>query len=83
MDGFKTASIDEWNAHCSKPGDDGSTHIKEEGSTGCRICGVAVEFSDLPFHPLKRDGTKGISLLCESCEQKSVGKVKRSSPSRK
>lgn len=78
-DGFETTSIDEWNAHCSKSEGD-STHITEEGSTACIICSTKIEFKDLPFHPLKVDGSKNIQLKCEPCETKTMGKVKRSSP---
>lgn len=77
-DNFRTSNIDEWNKHCSREEGD-STHVTEEGTTHCTICAVAVEFKELPFHPLKADGSKGIALKCESCEQKTVGKVKRSS----
>ena len=76
-DGFTTESIDEWNKHCSKE-EGSSTHITEEGSTTCVLCHTEIEFKELPFHPLKPDGSKGIALKCESCEQKTVGKVKRS-----
>jgi hypothetical protein len=77
-DGFRTANKDEWNEHCSQPEGD-STHITEQGSTVCITCGIGIEFTDLPFHPYKADGSKGIALKCEECENKTIGNVKRKS----
>lgn len=75
-DGFTTESVADWNEHCSRE-EGGSTHILEYGTTACIICGTGIEFSDLPFHPIKPDGSKGVSLKCEECEVKSLGNVKR------
>lgn len=70
---FETPSIEEWNNHCF--GDDQHT---EQGTTVCISCGVVIEFTDLPFHKLGPDGSKGIALKCEACDTKTTGKVKRS-----
>lgn len=70
---YETLSVEEWNNHCY-----GNDEHTEQGTTACTVCGVAVEFEGLPFHKLKPDGSKGISLKCDSCETKTMGKVKRS-----
>ena len=75
-DGFRTSEVSEWNDHCSRE-EGGSTHIKEQGSTCCTNCGVRFEFTDLPFHTIKADGSKGIALKCEECDMKTTGQVKR------
>ena len=62
---FKTGSIDEWNAHCMESGE----HT-EEGSTACTGCGATIEFHNLPFQPIKGDGSKGIALQCPDCSEK-------------
>ena len=71
---FETESIKEWNEHCK----DNPSHT-EMGETLCVSCGDKVYFTDLPYHPIdERTGSKNISLKCEECDNKSVGKVKRS-----
>lgn len=70
--GFETNNVAEWNDHCF-----GNDEHTEQGTTACSSCGVVIEFTDLPFHKLGLDGSKNISLKCESCETKSTGKVKR------
>ena len=67
---FKTTSVDEWNAHCME-----SSEHTEEGTTACTRCGTIIEFSNLPFHPIKEDGSKGISLKCPDCSEKTQGTV--------
>ena len=68
---FKTASVKDWNDHGLTKG-----HT-ESGTTRCILCNDIVEFTDLPFHPIRQDGSKGISLKCEECDSKTVGSVKR------
>lgn len=74
-DGYETDSVQDWNKHCSTP-EGTSTHITEEGYTACISCGVRIEYTDLPFHPLEDDGSKGIALRCDDCSQKLIGNVK-------
>lgn len=69
---FTTNSIDEWNSHCF-----GNPEHTESGTTACTNCGTKLEFTGLPFHKLKADGSKGIALKCPDCEQQSQGQVKR------
>lgn len=71
---FETSSLDEWNTHALE---DCDKHL-EFGETRCIVCGTVVLYEGLPFHKLAPDGSKGISLKCESCEEKTMGKVKRS-----
>jgi hypothetical protein len=70
--GIETASVEEWNDHCY-----GNPEHTESGTTVCRSCGVAIEFSELPFHKLDVAGSKNISLTCPKCEQQAEGTVKR------
>lgn len=70
---FETESIDKWNKHCTT--EEGHT---ETGNTLCITCGQRIHFTDLPFHPLDVRGSKNIQLRCEECDQKTTGKVKRS-----
>ena len=65
---YKTNKIDEWNAHCME-----SDEHTEEGTTACTRCGAVIEFHNLPFQPIKDDGSKGIALQCPDCSQKSQG----------
>ena len=68
MHDFKTRSIEEWNAHMmDTPGH------SEEGTTACTRCGAIIEFSGLPYHPIKDDGSKGIALQCPDCSEKTHG----------
>ena len=67
---FETESIDDWNDHCS----DGD-HF-EEGNTVCTNCGERIEFSGLPYHPFKADGSKGIALQCDDCADAIRGNAK-------
>lgn len=65
---FKTRDIDEWNAHMmDTPGH------SEEGTTACTRCGAIIEFSGLPYQPIKDDGSKGIALQCPDCSEKTHG----------
>lgn len=75
---YKTASVEDWNQHCSN--EEGHT---EQGTAVCTHCGTAFEFKDLPYHPIDASGSKNILLKCEDCEQKTQGKVKRSSTTKK
>ena len=68
---FETASIEEWNAHCSTA--EGHT---EMGVAICQGCGEYIEFSGLPFHPLGPDGSKNIRLTCDDCGTKKIKGVK-------
>lgn len=71
---FETESIKEWNDHCKS-----HTIHTESGETLCVSCGDKVYFEDLPYQPIdERTGSKNISLRCEECDNKAVGKVKRS-----
>jgi hypothetical protein len=71
---FETESVKEWNDHC-----DGDPMHTEQGETLCVSCGDKVYFEDLPYHRInEKTGSKDISLKCEECDNKSVGKVKRS-----
>jgi hypothetical protein len=67
---YETANISDWNEHCLNT--EGHT---EEGTTTCTRCGVQVQFSGLPFHPIKEDGSKGIQLMCEDCSSQTHGNV--------
>lgn len=67
---FKTRSIDEWNTHCM----DSDEHT-EEGTTRCTRCGATIEFHNLPYQPIKDDGSKGIALQCPDCSEKTQGSV--------
>lgn len=69
---FDTNDVAEWNFHCTTA----EGHY-EMGTTICITCGNQIEFTNLPFHPLLPDGSKGIALKCEDCETKTTGKVKR------
>lgn len=73
--GYTTGVLDEWNTHCIEECD---KHL-EYGETRCTSCGVKVFYEGLPFHKLDIAGSKNISLKCEACESKTMGKVKRSS----
>lgn len=65
---FKTRDIDEWNTHMmDTPGH------SEEGTTACTRCGAIIEFSGLPYQPIKDDGSKGIALQCPDCSEKTHG----------
>ena len=68
---FETESIEAWNDHC----DDGD-HF-EAGSVQCSKCRTVFQFDGLPFHRLDAGGSKNISLMCEDCESKTKGSVKR------
>jgi hypothetical protein len=76
-DGYKTDNIEEWNEHCSTIEDDGSgnTHIIDEGTTSCIVCGDLIEFQ-IPFRPKKADGSKDIQLRCNECEEAATKGVK-------
>ena len=68
---FETASIEEWNAHCTT-----AEGHREEGQAFCAGCGDLVMFS-LPFHPLGPDGSKGVKpIFCNECDSKKVKDIK-------
>lgn len=73
MHDFTTSSLEEWNTHCF-----GNPEHTETGTTVCRQCGTGIVFENLPFHKIGADGSKNISLLCETCESQMMGQVKRS-----
>ena len=68
MHDYQTGSIEEWNAHCME-----SDEHTEEGTTACIRCGTVIEYSKLPYQPIKEDGSKGIALKCPDCSQKTQG----------
>lgn len=70
---FTTTKVDEWNEHCEEYPD---IHT-EQGTTACFKCGTIIEFSNLPFHPVGADGSKGIMLACDECEAKTTGSVQK------
>ena len=63
--GIDTDSVDEWNEHCSDP-ENGHT---ESGISQCTSCGETIVFDEIPYHPIKADGSKGIALRCDECEE--------------
>jgi hypothetical protein len=69
--GFETAEREEWNNHCLEDCDKHTMH----GATTCQGCGDIIQFKGLPFQPFKADGTIGIALRCDECEEKSKGNV--------
>lgn len=69
---LETSDVTEWNEHCF-----GNPEHTESGTTVCRSCGVAIAFTNLPFHKLDNAGSKNISLKCPDCEAQSTGTVKR------
>lgn len=68
-DGFETDNIEEWNDHCSAVGEDGNTHIMDEGTTSCISCGDLIQFQ-IPYQPKAPNGAKNIQLRCDECEDR-------------
>lgn len=62
---FETNDVNLWNDHCSDP----ANNHTESGISACSNCGETIVFDNIPFHPIKADGSKGISLRCGDCEE--------------
>lgn len=73
---FETTDINEWNDHCINEG-----HT-EEGSTCCIGCGVRIEFSNLPYHPITPNG-KNIALRCDTCTESEINALQSSNVTKK
>jgi hypothetical protein len=69
--GFEAATKQEWNDH-NKECD---LHTMG-GVTRCIECDDVIEFKGLPYQPFKVDGSLGIALKCEECQNKTIGHVK-------
>lgn len=69
-DDFYTDDENEWEAHCSAiDPETNQTHVTESGAAPCIICGIEVEYENLPF-PRFKEGRKIIQVTCEDCSTK-------------